>query len=635
MCGFIGIIHWDRRPVEEEELKRMALLLKHRGPDKLSHALPEPGVGLAHARLRVIDLSTAADQPMSNGSGTVWLCFNGEIYNFPELREELSARGCPFRSRSDTEVILRAYETWGSEAIRRLDGMFALSIWDSRRQELLLARDRTGKKPLYYWTDGRCVTFASEIKALLAHPHVPRRIDEEVLEHLLAFGAPPSGRACYKEIRQLPPATLLCLRAQESTPSPCIYWSLPPPNPVPGTGTAPGTDQEAAVEETAHQLRDLLTQSVRRRLLSDVPLGAFLSGGLDSSIVVYLLSKLVTGEPVRTFSIRFEGDDRYNETSFADQAAAQFGTKHTVFTVTAQSFDLLERLVWHHDQPFGDSSAVPTYLLSQLARSQVTVALTGDGGDELFAGYDRFSACLLAEKIPLPLRILASGLARQLPAGASQKSFWTRFRRFCVSAHLPLEERLLAWTRYFPEPGAILRPEYLREETAAAGQRGSPLQKLLRINFHDYLPNDLHVKLDRCSMAHGLETRSPFLDTRLIEWSFSLPDHLKWRGGITKWILRRVFREELPPAILTRGKMGFGVPLETWFHGPWKEPLHDLLAAGQPRVLRYLKPEALRILLLRHRQGSEDAGQRLWLLLTLEVWLRSLEHPTAEAFLPA
>lgn len=619
--------------MEAEDLSRMALLLRHRGPDRLSHPLPEPGVGLAHARLRVVDLSTAADQPMSNEQGTVWLCFNGEIYNFPELREELRARGVLFRSRSDTEVILRAYEAWGPEAIPRLDGMFAIALWDSRRRELLLARDRTGKKPLHYWTNGRCLTFASEIKALLAHPHVPRRIDESILGYLLTFGYPPAGRACYQEIRQLPPATFLRLSAEEPDALPRIYWSPPTPNQVPDAGAVPGTDQEAV-----RQLRELLTEAVRRRLISDVPLGAFLSGGLDSSIVVKLLSTLVPGKQVRTFSIRFEGDARYNETHFAEMAAARFGTDHTVYTVTAQSFDLLERLVWHHDQPFGDSSAIPTYLLSQLARSQVTVALTGDGGDELFAGYDRFSASLLAEQIPLPVRTVAAAIAGRLPSGASEKSFWPRLRRFLRAAPLPLSERLLSWASLFPDAREILRPEFLQPDgdldpalctVAATGQGLSPLQRILRINFHDYLPNDLHVKLDRCSMAHGLETRSPFLDTRLVEWSFSLPDRYKLRGGVSKWILRRAFSEELPPAILTRKKMGFGVPLGDWLRGPWREPVHDLFAAGQPRVSRYIRPGVLRALLLRHKEGAEDAGQRLWLLLTLEVWLRSLESPVA------
>lgn len=609
-----------------QELTQMALRLRHRGPDKLSQALPQPGVGLAHARLRVIDLSDAADQPMSDEHGTLWLCFNGEIYNFLELREELTLRGFHFRTRSDTEVILRAYQAWGADAIARLDGMFALSLWDSRRRELLLARDRTGKKPLYYRSDGRCIAFASEIKALLVHPHIPKQVSEEALGELLTSGCPPAGGTCYREIRQLPPATLLSLHAGEEDPKPRRYWSLPAARP-----------QQLSDGEAVEQLRELLTGAVRRRLIADVPLGAFLSGGLDSSVVTAVMSKLSGREPIRTFSIRFEGDERYNETRFADVVAARFGTKHTVFTVNANSFALLERLVWHHDQPFGDSSAVPVYLLSQQVRSHVTVALTGDGGDELFAGYDRFAASLIAERLPRPVRAVASGLACLLPAGSSQKSSWTRIRRFLLSAHLPLAQRLRAWTRYFPDAGAILRPEFLRAEGVPSetptdertGQGVSPLQQVLRLNFHDYLPNDLNVKLDRCSMAHGLEARSPFLDTRLIEWSFSLPDRFKLRGGVSKWILRQAFRDELPPEILARKKMGFGVPLETWFRGPWKEPLQDLLAAGRPRATRYLKPEAIQRLMRRHEQGAEDAGHRLWLLLTLEIWLRALEGPTA------
>ncbi len=625
MCGFSGVVHWDRQPVAADEPARMVEQLKHRGPDRLSHALPEPGVGLGHARLRVIDLSSAADQPMSNEGAGLWLCFNGEIYNFQELRQELQAKGLGFRTRSDTEVILRAYEAWGTQAIPRLDGMFAFALWDARRRELLLVRDRTGKKPLYYWANDRCLTFGSEIKALLAHRHVPREVHEQALGPLLAFGSPPAGLTCYREIRQVPPAAFLLFRAGEPQPQPRTYWRLPPPSSNGGAGI---NDPQAVRE-----VRDLLTESVRRRLISDVPLGAFLSGGLDSSIIVSILAKIVPASQLQTFSIRFDGDSRYNETRFAQQVAARLGTRHHVFTVTEQSFGLLERLVWHHDQPFGDSSAVPTYLLSQLARSKVTVALTGDGGDELFAGYDRFLACLWAERIPHLLRVAGSGLARILPAGSSQKSRWTRLRRFLLAAHLPLAQRLLAWARTVPDPGALLRPEILLKAdstpsstTEVAVRGGSPLQRILRLNFHDYLPNDLHVKLDRCSMAHGLECRSPFLDTRLIEWSFALPDRLKWRNGVTKWILREAFRSELPPSVLGRPKMGFGVPLETWFRRSWKEPLHDLLAAGQPRLLRYLRPEPLRALLLRHDRGLEDAGQQLWLLLTLEVWLRSLER---------
>ncbi len=629
MCGFAGIVHWTGEEVPQADPRKALGLLRHRGPDEQRVEFPSPSVGLAHCRLKIIDLSEAAAQPMTNESRSLWLCFNGEIYNFQELRRELEALGHRFRSRSDTEVILRGYEAWGEGVIARLEGMFALALWDASRRHLLLARDRTGKKPLYYWTDGRCLAFGSEVKALLAHAHVPRRFNERILRYLLTFGYPPSGSTCYDQIRQLPPASFLRFGEDRPDPSPVPYWRPPPLS-----GSAPDAAPLGDERRTIQELRELLRGAVRRRLISDVPLGAFLSGGLDSTIVVKVMRDLLPQEKIRTFSIGFEGDPRYNETSFAQIAARRFQTEHTVFTVTAQAFHLLERLVWHYDQPFGDSSAVPTYLLAQLARSQVTVALTGDGGDELFAGYDRFSAGLLAESIPLPLRRLASWGTAALPAGASQKSAWARAHRFLRSAPQPLSQRLLAWASIFPDAAGMLQSEQngtdpaegeASAELSAIGEELPPLTRMLRINFQDYLPNDLQVKLDRCTMAHGLEARSPFLDTQLIEWSFRLADDLKLRRGISKWILRRAFRGELPEKILRRSKMGFGVPLGAWLRGPWREPVRDLLGTGA-RLLRYLRPDAVQALLRSHQAGREDAGQRLWLLLTFEVWLRSLEQ---------
>lgn len=597
----------------------MVFLLRHRGPDEQRTALPEPWVGFSHARLRVIDLSAAAAQPMANEQGTVWICFNGEIYNFRELREELIGRGCSFRSRSDTEVILRAYEVWGRDAIPRLDGMFALALWDSRNRTLLLARDRAGKKPLYYWTDGRCITFASEMKALWAHPHVPRRLQESSLGHLLALGYPPPAETVYSAVRQVPPAALALFREGTAGPALRTYWDIPSDK-VPGR----------SAEEASEQMRHLLSKSVNRRLISDVPLGAFLSGGIDSTLVVGLMRRLNPSGSIKTFSIGFEGDPSFNETEHARTAAQAFRTDHTVFTVGPQSFDLLERLVRHYDQPFADSSALPTYILSGMTRSKVTVALTGDGGDELFAGYDRFQAALAAEKIPPGLRRAGRLLLSGLPRGSFSRGTWTRIQRFMQAAEKPLDQRYFLWVSLFQDPDKLLRgfpAGGVLENNGAwnrmKSMRGvSALDRLLLNNFQDYLPNDLLVKTDRCSMAHGLECRSPFLDTALTDWAFRLPDHFKIRAGQGKWILRRAFQDLLPGSIRHRRKRGFGVPLGRWFREQWRTPLRDHLENPEARIWRYLQKKPVQDIVRSHLEGKADAGHSLWFLLTFEVWLR-------------
>lgn len=622
MCGIAGILHWDQAPVAPEELGAMVSRLKHRGPDEQNTETPSPGVGLAHCRLKVIDLSSAARQPMTDESGKIRLLFNGEIYNFRELRRELVTAGKPFRSQSDTEVILRAYERWGTGAIHRLEGMFALAIWDGRSQELVLARDRTGKKPLYYWTDGRCVVFGSEIKALLAHPHVPRQIDEQQFPYLLTFGSLPVEETLLRGIRQIPPAALLRLSRARPQPKPETYWKL-----LSGNQASP-----ASVREAEEELRKLLAAAVKKRLVSDVPLGAFLSGGIDSTIVVGLMSKELEAGQLRTFSAGFEGDARFNETDFARIAADRFQTRHTVFMIPPQPFSLVEKIVWHYDQPFGDSSALPTYLLSQWTRAHVTVALNGDGGDELFAGYDRFQAALLGEKAPGWVWKAARSLFRLAgPSGGHVRSVSHRLRRFLEAADRPLLERYLHWRGIFSKPEDFLLPGL---ETAAFSPvekilrdmpkdgRESSLSNLLRLNFVEYLPADLHMKMDRCSMAHGLETRSPFLDTALIEWAFGLADSFKIHGREGKWILRRAFRDLLPEPILKRSKMGFGVPLGAWFRNQWSGPMRDLLLSPDARIHRYLNGKRIEDLVKSHLSGQQDAGHALWLFLTFEIWLR-------------
>lgn len=614
MCGLAGIVHWDRQPIDQADLARMRSALRHRGPDEQREDSPERGVGLVHARLKVIDLSQKARQPMSNEDGSVWLVYNGEVYNFQELRQELTGLGFSFHSQSDTEVVLRAYEAWGKEAVSRLDGMFAFALWDGKKRELLLARDRAGKKPLFYWTDNRCLIFGSEIKALLTHAHVPCEVDEKAIPFLLAMGYPPTGQTCYRSIRQVPPASFVRFR-QDANPFVHRYWDLD------FTPQVPPPEER----QSCRQVRELMKQAVSRRLVADVPLGAFLSGGVDSTIVVGLMRELLPHEQIRTFSIGFEGDPRFDETHYAKIASERFKTNHTVFTVSPQSFELLERLVRHHDQPFGDSSAIPTYLISQLARGHVTVALTGDGGDEAFAGYTRFAAACWSEKLPAWVRKAAEGLFEHLPV-TCERSILARVKRFFRVASLPLPERYWRWISYGGGKN-ISRLSPSLEGWWRHTQGASLLSRLLYLNFKEYLPNDLLVKMDRCSMAHGLEVRSPFLDTRFMEYVAGLPDAYKLRGWRTKVLLKQAFRDLLPPAIEHRRKMGFGVPLGTWFRTSWREPLMDLLSPKSARLYRYVEESAVKTVIERHLAGREDAGHRLWIFLTLEVWLRQLAVP--------
>ena len=626
MCGICGFIRWQDDLVPNEVLTHMARQLRHRGPDYLATAHPSAGVGLGHTRLSIIDLSAAAHQPMSNESKMVWIVYNGEIYNYRGLRTELASDGTRFVTQSDTEVILRAYERWGEGCVERLDGMFAFAIWDAAKQQCLCARDRTGKKPLFYYDGPALWAFGSEIKALLAHPQVPDELNLEALPSYLARGYVPSPRTFYRGIQQLEPGQLMIVKRTQHEIDTKIYWDLPQRiRPI-----------AVSASEARTHVRRLVTDAVRKRLIADVPLGAFLSGGIDSTIVTGVMTELMD-QPVRSFSIGFSGDARFDETRYARVAAKRFHTDHTEFIVEPSSFEVLEALVYHHDQPFGDSSAIPTFLLSQLARQHVTVALNGDGGDELFAGYMRFAACVLAEELPEFLRGGLAGLVRVLPSSGRQRSFLGIARRFAEAVALPLEERFFRWTSYFENPSALLRPE-LREtahrdrllaefhETFQASASHTLLTTLLCFNIREYLANDLHVKMDRCSMAHGLETRSPFLDTALIEYVLGLPDSMKLQGFRTKVVLKDAFRDLLPSTIRSRGKQGFGVPIGTWFRGAWKDKILDVLQPASARVYRFLERDAILELLTAHLSGQRDWSHQLWSVLTLEVWLRLRER---------
>jgi asparagine synthase (glutamine-hydrolysing) len=610
MCGLFGAIG----PLPAWGLDRAAEALRHRGPDSEGR-FTDGDVSLLHRRLKIIDLSQAAAQPMGNEDGSVQVVFNGEIYNHQALRKQLEAAGHRFRSRSDTEAIVHGYEEWGERLVDHLDGMFAFAVWDRARRRCLVARDRAGKKPLFWSETGGVFRFGSTIESLHASG-LPAGFSVERLPYYLAYGFVPPPETLHAGVQQLPPASLLVWENGRTRVE--RYWK-------PSFGTAECAD---SYEQASARVSSLVEAAVGRRLESDVPLGAFLSGGIDSTIIVGIMARLAGR--VRTFSIGFSGDARFDETAYARIASRAFSTEHTEFTLDPTSFDLVETLVRHHDGPFGDSSAIPTYVVSRLTRQHVTVALTGDGGDELFCGYVRFLAAEAAERVPLLVRRLAGGAARSLPKAAVERTLLGKARRFLDASALPLADRMARWNSYFFDPRSILRADVNVDAEAplawqralfAAAEGRTTLSRVLEHNFASYLPYDLLVKADRTSMAHGLELRSPFLDTALVEYAASLPPGYLRRGTQTKRILKHAFRELLPREILHRGKMGFGIPLGTWFRGSLREYLNDHLGKGA-RLDEYLDRAAVDRILGEHLQGVSDHGHKLWALLTLEIWLR-------------
>jgi asparagine synthase (glutamine-hydrolysing) len=617
MCGICGLFCRVGVP-DGERLTAMIRTMAHRGPDGEGKHLDGPAA-LGHRRLSIIDLSEAAREPMTNEDGTLWLIFNGEIYNFRELRKDLEARH-RFRSQGDGEVILHLYEERGDEAVPAIDGMFAFALWDAKRRRLLLARDRAGKKPLYYHDGPNVFAFGSEVKALLAHPDVPRTRDPAALPLYLTYGYVPTPGTFYKGIRALPPAHFMVV-TDKGCEGPTPYWRVRFQN------GCVGDDREA--EE---RFRSLLQAAVSRRLVADVPLGAFLSGGLDSASIVAFMAR-AAGERVRTFTIGFKGRKEYDETSHARVVAQAFGTDHTEFVVEPKALELIDRLVWHHDGPFGDSSAVPTYLLSELTRTRVTVALNGDGGDEVFAGYLRLYAGVVSERLP---RSLFGGLAAVvglLPEPRDRKHPLRLVKRFAEAGRLPLLERYLRWNAcFFPgDLRQLIRPELqpfcgpediLSSFRAGLDVDGSTLARLLHLNFKTYLHDDLLVKMDRTSMAHGLEARSPFLDTALVEFGAGLPDRLRMRWGRGKLLLRRAMKGILPPSILARGKMGFGAPLGAWFRSDLNGLVQERLLDPASPLYEYLQPEPVTKLVRSHMVAAADLSPQIWALLTLESWLR-------------
>ena len=621
MCGICGKIA-GKGLVEQALVQRMCEVMRHRGPDDQGIYL-DKNVGIGMRRLSIIDLDTGR-QPIFNEDHSVLIVSNGEIYNYKELREGLESRGHRFATRTDVEVVLHLYEDEGEKCLAQLRGMFAFAIWDSRRRKLFLARDRIGKKPLYYREGNGSLIFASEIKAILQDPEVSREIDFEAVDDYFTHGFVPSPRTIFQEIRKLPPAHYAVY--ENSNLRLKRYWSV--------TYAEPSTVR--ATEEYVERLRELLFESVRLRLMSDVPLGAFLSGGVDSSIVVGIMSQLMD-RPVETFSIGFE-DRSYNELRYARIAASSFKTSSHEFEVRYEHIpDILPRLVHHFDEPFADSSAIPTYYISEIARRYVTVALSGDAGDEIFAGYRRYLARRLASyynRLPRSLRkSLVERTVKRLPEPATYygHSLRKKVRLFVDYASQVEEEPHISWTPFFSpiEKEKLYSSElkshlgerrsYLEEFFEQAGSEDE-VSQMMWVDLMTYLPDDILTKVDRMSMAVSLEARNPLLDHRLVEFMASVPVSLKLKGFSSKYLLKRAVEDLLPTEIMQRKKQGFVVPLASWFRKELKEFTYQALLrdAGTD----YLNKEYIKTIVNEHGSGRSDHSQQIFALLSFHLWNR-------------
>ena len=639
MCGIAGFLSAGRAPPVAEleaRLWRMILPLRHRGPDD-EGVWTDGEAGLAHSRLSIIDLTSTGHQPMPSADGSVWITYNGEVYNFAEIRRELTAHGCRFRGSSDTEIIVNGWQAWGPRLFSRLRGMFALALWDRRARRLILARDRIGEKPLYWARTPTALIFGSEIKALHAWPDVPRTPDLDAIDHFLSLQYVPAPMTAFGGVNKLPAAHYLTLAANAEgnlgDPELVRYWELPRPMP------------EVVRREPAELHRELverLDEAVRLRLVSDVPLGAFLSGGVDSSAVVAMMAR-AGGGPVRTFSIGF-ADRHYDETRYARLVAEHCGTEHQELIVEPNAVAVLPRLVWHYGEPFADPSAVPTWYVAEMARHHVKVALTGDGGDECFLGYARYRAMRLLAKLDR-LPKAAHSVARLMamaPPGL-QRRFKLRQIRSVLTAPSMAPARCYLPTLAFFGDGD-------KEEGYGEAMRGflahsaggdllapyfgagmSLVDGANRADIHTYLPDDLMVKVDVASMAHGLEARAPFLDHELMEWAATLPDTVKMAGGVLKGLFKSAMRPYLPRAILDRPKRGFGCPIDRWFRGELKEMAYDILLSQSARERGLFRPGYVRRLLDEHCAARFDHQNRLWALLMLESWFRMWIDAPADA----
>ena len=632
MCGISGLFDTQgQRQFDHALAARINNIQAHRGPDEDGLHI-EPGLVLGHRRLSVIDLTTG-QQPLFNEDDTVGIVFNGEIYNYQELVPELQALGHRFKTRSDTEVIVHAWEAWGPACVSRLRGMFAFALWDRSQQTLFLARDRMGVKPMHYaWlTDGSFV-FGSELKVLTAHPAFVREIDPLAVEDYFSFGYVPDPRCIYRNAHKLPPAATLTLRRNQSCRAePVSYWDVHFTN-----------DNRMGLADAQAELRDRVRESVRLRMIADVPLGAFLSGGVDSSAVVATMAGL-SRVPVRTCTVGFD-DPRFNESIFAQQVADRYQTDHHLEIIKGDDFDLIDTLAWLYDEPFADSSSIPTYRVCQMARKQVTVALSGDGGDESLGGYRRYRMHLGEEAVR---GCLPHGLRRSVFGAFGQmypKADWaprmlrakTTFQAMAMDtvqayhhsvSYLRSDQRKHLFSSAFQRSlGGYAALDVFREHAKRA-QTDDPLALIQYLDYKTWLVGDINTKVDRASMAHSLEVREPLMDHLLIEWLATLPSCLKIHGGEGKYVFKKAFEPLLPRDVLYRPKMGFSVPMARWLRGPLLGRMRASVLSERMLATGYFNAEVLQTLISQHLSGQHDHATQLWMLIMFDAFLRQYQAP--------
>lgn len=620
MCGICGVVFRDKgRPVHAEDISRMCKAITHRGPDDEGYFV-DANVGLGMRRLSIIDLVTGK-QPIANEDGTVHIVFNGEIYNHLDLRKELERKGHRFSTNTDTESILHAYEEWGVDCPQKLNGMFAFAIWDAHKNRLFLARDRIGIKPLYYYYDARCIVFGSELKSILQIKDIPKKVDLKALDNFLTFEYIPSPLSIFEGIAKLPPAHWLVFDG--SGVKTRKYWNLE------------YRSNGASEKENCERLVYLLQDSVSRRLMSDVPLGAFLSGGIDSSSIVALMSR-VTEKPIKTFSIGFD-DATYNELNYANTVAKRFGTEHQEFIIQPDALELAEKLILQLDEPFGDFSIFPTFLVSQMARKYVTVVLSGDGGDELFAGYDTYLAQKAArfyDGLPTFLKTgIIEPLLRRTPPTEKKKGLINRAKRYVEGAAYPDHLKHVRWMiflsqleksrLYSPDVQATLDgtfPYTFIENHFTEINSDDDLDRQQYVDIMTYLVDDILVKVDRMSMAVSLEARVPFLDHRVVEFAATIPSRLRLKGNQTKYVLKKAMVDILPREILNRGKEGFSIPIKNWLKNELKPMMLDTLSENRLRQDGFFEPKYVARLIDDHLNGVENHSHRLWALMMFTQW---------------
>jgi asparagine synthase (glutamine-hydrolysing) len=621
MCGIAGKYDFKRnRRIDEDLIRRMCSRIIHRGPDDEGYYV-EDCIGLGMRRLSIIDVE-GGRQPVFNEDKTIVIVYNGETYNFMELRRLLERKGHRFYTETDTEALVHAYEEYGLDFIKKIRGMFAFALWDSRKKRLILARDRMGQKPLYYKHKGGTLWFCSEVKSMLADPLVEREVDLQSLDYYLTFNYVPAPHTIFGGINKLPPAAMLiCENGKIDIQK---YWTL--------DNSFSNTMGE---NECVDHLYDLLSESVKMRLISDVPLGAFLSGGIDSSIIVGLMAEH-SSSPVKTFSIGFT-ESEFSELEYARVVAERFATDHHEYVVTSDVADLIPKLIWHFSEPAGDSSAIPTYYVSRMTRQSVTVALSGDGGDEQFAGYGKYPIIKnIVSKNSLNglLRSLAGKLIlNQDLSFLPVDSIFKRIQKSLGYRYSPPKDRDYMWITHFddsfknqlysPEIKSKIEKQHARAYYDAITNQSPNKDVFSQILFMDltsYLPDDLLTKVDMASMANSLEVRSPFLDHKFVEFAVALPNSLKLRNGITKYVLKKAFARLLPDKILERPKMGFSIPIDKWFRRDLRDLSYEIMLGGNNEIKNYFDQKFVRYLLDAHCSGAANHGTKLWLLLNFALW---------------